>query len=202
MPSVTVMTPKRNGRRRRNGCSNASTPSTLSFGANGGATVIGALFGRARAQSSQRSQVRGDEGVVGEVGVLAADAVDRLALAGAQALARIEAPRAFEQALAAQHLVAAGDAAVEVVGDVEEGAVAVGDAAVEREQLGVDARRRAGILRGRARLAALEQLDRAFRPHRPVAEQAAAKAHRHRRAVALGPERRDRSRTMWSSLPV
>ena len=60
-------------------------------------------------------QVVGDEGVVGEVGVLAADAVDRLALARAQPLVRVEAPRAFEQALAAQHLVAAGDAAVEVV---------------------------------------------------------------------------------------
>ena len=59
-------------------------------------------------------------------------------LARAQPFVRIEAPDAFEQALPAQHLVAAGDAAVEVVGDVEEGAVAVGDAAVEREQLAID----------------------------------------------------------------
>ena len=41
---------------------------------------------------------------------------------GLEPLVRVEAPDAFEQALAAQHLVAAGDAAVEVVGDVEEGA--------------------------------------------------------------------------------
>ena len=121
--------------------------------------------------------------------MLAADAVDLLALARAQALVRIEAPDAFEQALAAQHLVAAGDAAAEVVGDVEEGAVAVGDAAVEREQLALD---RAARLGARQRgLAALEQLDRALRPDRPVAEQAAAKAHRHRRAVAHRRERRD-----------
>jgi hypothetical protein len=72
-----------NGRRRRNGCSNASTPSTLSFGANGGAAVIGALSVELRSVEPAW-QVLGDEGVVGEVGVLAADAVDRLALPGAQ----------------------------------------------------------------------------------------------------------------------
>ena len=47
-------------------------------------------------------------------------AVDLGRLAGAQALVRIEAPRAFEQALAPQHLVAAGDAAVEGVRDIED----------------------------------------------------------------------------------
>src|SRR6187397_689034 len=106
------MTPKRNGMRRRKGCSNASTPSTLSFGANGGAGVIGALSVGVRSVEPA-GKVLGDEGVVGEVGVLAADAVDRLALPGAQALARIEAPGSLEQPLSAQHLVAAGDAAVE-----------------------------------------------------------------------------------------
>ena len=90
-------------------------------------------------------QVLGDERVVGEVGMLAADAVDRFALPEAQPFTWIEAPRAFEQTLPAQHLVAAGDAAVEVVRDVEEGAVAVGDAAVEREQLAIDGPRRAGV---------------------------------------------------------
>ena len=84
MPSVTVMTPKRNGMRRRNGCSNASTPSTLTLGAKDGtvgdshAPILRCNRPRA-AQPSQRSQVGGDEGVVGEVGVLAADAVDLLA---------------------------------------------------------------------------------------------------------------------------
>src|SRR6478672_2675110 len=145
------MTPKRNGRRRRNGCSNASTPSTLSFGANSGASVIAALSGGLRSVEPAR-QVRGDEGVVGEVGVLAADPVDRFALPRAQALARVEAPRAFEQTLPTQHLVAAGNAAVKVVRDVEEGTVAVGDAAVEGEQLAIDEARGAGLLRGGARL--------------------------------------------------
>src|SRR6476661_3996708 len=102
-PSVTVMTPKRNGRRRRNGCSNASTPSTLSLGANGGAVVIGNSWVSLRSVEPA-PQVFGDEGVVGEVGMLKADALDRLALAGAQPFARIEAPRAFEQPLTAQHL--------------------------------------------------------------------------------------------------
>ena len=56
------------------------------------------------------------------------------------ALVRVQAPDAFEQALAAQHLVAAGDAAVEIVGDVEEGGVAIGDARIEREDVGGTAR--------------------------------------------------------------
>src|SRR3982751_4922308 len=159
------MTPKRNGRRKRNGCSNASTPSTLSFGANGGVAAIGKCSASLGSVEPTR-QVLGDEGVVSKVGMLSADAVDRFALAGAHALARIEAPGAFEKALAAQHFVAAGDAAMEVVGDVEEGAIAVGDAAVEREQLAIDCVRGSGVLRGRARLAAREQLDGAFRPHR------------------------------------
>src|SRR4051812_6568844 len=90
-------------------------------------------------------QVLGDERVVGEVGVLATDAVDRFALARAEPLAGIETPRAREQALAAQHLVAAGDAAMKVVRDVEERAVAVGDAAVEREQLAIDRARGSAI---------------------------------------------------------
>ena len=73
-----------------------------------------------------------------------------------------------QQSLPPQDLVAAGDAAVEIVGDVEEGAVAIGDAGIERQQIG---RQRGLAARGAA---PLELLDRARRPYRPVAEQAAA----------------------------
>ena len=80
---------------------------------------------------------------------------------------RIKAPDPFEQALAAQDLVAAGDDAVEIVGDVEDRRVAIGDLGIEREQVGQD---RASLDR---RVDAHEQLDGAPHPHAPVAEQAA-----------------------------
>ena len=47
----------------------------------------------------------------------------------------VEAMRRAHEALAPQHLVAAGDAAGEVVGDVEDDAVAVGHHGVERQHL-------------------------------------------------------------------
>ena len=83
-----------------------------------------------------------------------ADAVDLLHLAGSERFVRIEAPDAFEQALAAQDLVAAADHAVEVVGDIEDRRVAVGHLAKS------SASRSAGIgpLVDR-RVNALEQLD-------------------------------------------
>ena len=166
-----------------------------------GAAVIGALFGRARRSVEPALQVLGDEGVVGQVGVLAADAVDLLALPRAQPLVRIEAPDAFEQALAAQHLVAAGDAAAEVVGDVEEGAVAVGDAAVEREQLASTAPPRLGA-GGRAALQRSSSSTAPFVhtdqwPSRPPRKRTVTGAPS--RIAANGVTR---SRTMWSSLPV
>ena len=49
---------------------------------------------------------------------------------------RIEAPHPLHQSLPAQHFVAAGDAAVKIVGDVEEGAVAIGHPRIERKQVG------------------------------------------------------------------
>src|SRR5262249_10580663 len=55
----------------------------------------------------------------------------------------------------------------EIVGDIEEGAVAVGDTGIEREQVRRHARL---VARG---LAGLELQNRALRPYRPVAEQAA-----------------------------
>src|SRR3984893_3991675 len=100
--------------------------------------------------------------------MLVADAVDLLHLAGAEALGGIEAPGSLEQALTPQDLMTAGDAAVEIIGDVEECAVAVGDAGVERQEIGGY---RVLVPRGAA---PLELFDGARRPHRPVAEQAAA----------------------------
>src|SRR5437016_5733447 len=70
--------------------------------------------------------------------MLAVHAVDLLALSGRELLVGVKAPRPFEQPLPAQHFMAAGNAAGEIMGDVEEGAVAVGDARIECEQIGVD----------------------------------------------------------------
>src|SRR5918999_3984523 len=60
-----------------------------------------------------------------------------------------------------------GDAAVKIVGNVEERAVAIGDTRVERQEIG-----RHGVLAA-CRLAHLELPDRARGPYRPVPEQAA-----------------------------
>ncbi len=77
----------------------------------------------------------GDEIVVGQIRMLVADAVDLLDLAGAEALGGIEAPDTLEQSLPPQNFMTAGDAAVKIVGDVEERAVAVGDAGIERQEI-------------------------------------------------------------------
>lgn len=68
-----------------------------------------------------------DEFVVIQFGISAIDAVNLFFLAGTESLTRIEAPNAFEQALAAQHFVQTGDTSREIVGCVEEGRVAIGD---------------------------------------------------------------------------
>ena len=94
------------------------------------------MKGCLRRHASHFCKIGGDEIVVAEIGMLTIDAVDLVHLAGAEALVRIEAPDALHQALPPQHFVAAGDAAVKIVGDVEEGAVAIGDAGIEREQVG------------------------------------------------------------------
>ena len=107
-----------------------------------------------------------------------------MASAGAAALPWVEAMDGAHEALAAQHLVAAGDAAGEVVGDVEEHGVAVGDHAVERQQvLGYRAAADAGV-------DLLEQRHRRFHPHAPVAEQAALEAQRRLSAAVADGERR------------
>src|SRR5882724_5770985 len=114
--------------------------------------------------------------------MLAADAVDLLHLAGAEALGRIEAPDSFQQPLTPQNFVAAGDAAVKIVGNVKKCAVAVGDAGIESEQIGGH---RVLVARGAA---PLELLHGARGPYRPVAEQAATEIGTRRDALVAQVE--------------
>ena len=148
-------------------------------------------------------QVRGDERVVGEVGVLAADAVDLFAPGpGSGPRAGSRHQRALEQALAAQHLVAAGDAAVEVVRDVEEGGVAVGDRGCRARAGRRSTAPSAGVC------AAALALQRSSSSTAPASTPTSGRAGR--RESAASPARRRasaangviRSSTMWSSLPV
>ena len=67
----------------------------------------------------------GDEGVVVEVRVGVVDAVDFGELAGAEGFLGIQAPDAFEQPLAAENFVEAGDASGEGICCVEECGVGV-----------------------------------------------------------------------------
>src|SRR6185437_2472681 len=109
----------------------------------------------------------------GQLGIAAHDALDLIALARTEPYFRIETPDAGEQALAAQHLVAAGDAAAEVMRHVEERGVAVDDLRGKRQEIIIDA---SGGDRG---MRAGQELDRAFGPDAPMAEEAARDPHRH-----------------------
>src|ERR1700730_10078012 len=115
--------------------------------------------------------------------MLVADAVDLLDLTGAQAFGRIEAPDSLHQPLPPQHFVAAGDAAVEIVGDVEERAVAIGDAGIERPEI----RRSRGLAPRRA--THLELTDRGRGRYRPVGQRPAADITAGRDAVVARLER-------------
>src|SRR5262249_40366279 len=100
-----------------------------------------------------------------------------------QTLLGVETPDPLEQALPSEHLVASGNAAPEAMGHVEERGIAIGDPAVERKELARDLFARAGGA------TALENLDGASHPDRPVAEQAAAKPPLHARPAAFDQER-------------
>src|SRR5204863_8882108 len=76
-------------------------------------------------------QVGRYERVVIQLGVGGIEAVDGGGLAGAQDFLGVEAMGGAHEALPAQDLVAAGDAAGKVVVDIEEDSIAVGDHAVE-----------------------------------------------------------------------
>src|SRR5450755_1014125 len=97
-----------------------------------------------------------------------ADAVDLMHLAGAKAFGGVEAPDSLKQSLPPQNFVTAGDAAVKIMGNIKESAVAVSNAGIQRQEIG---RYHRLVLRGAAHL---ELFYGARRPHRPVAEQAAA----------------------------
>src|SRR5438093_5804764 len=84
------------------------------------------------------AQVLRHEGVIMPFGVGGVDPINALGLAGAQGFMRVEAMDRGHQPLPAQDFVAAGDAAGEVVGYVDDHTVAVGDQAVDGEDLGRD----------------------------------------------------------------
>lgn len=69
----------------------------------------------------------GDEIIIAEMRVGGADAINLRKLAGAERLVLVETPEAFEEALAAEDFVEAGDAARKTVRGIEEGGIAVGD---------------------------------------------------------------------------
>lgn len=107
-----------------------------------------------------------DEIVVVQMRTGRVNAVDLLKLARTERFVLVEAPDAFEQALAAQDFVQTGDAAAETVRRVEERRVAVGDLDAEAQQF------RCGV----SVAAFLQQFDRALRPHGPMTEQTADNA--------------------------
>jgi hypothetical protein len=82
-------------------------------------------------------------------------------------LARIKAPDPGEQALTPEHLVAAGDAAFEIIHHVKEGRIAVGDTRIETKEIEID---RSGL---DSAMDAVEEIDCCLHPHAPVAEQPA-----------------------------
>src|SRR5690242_19731252 len=79
--------------------------------------------------------VCGDKGVIREMRIRAADAVDLFALAKSERFIRVEAPDAFEQALAPQNLVDTGDAAAKAIRHIKEGGVGVSDFDATPKQL-------------------------------------------------------------------
>ena len=107
-----------------------------------------------------------------------------IGLARAQSLVWVQAPDALQQPLAAQHFMAAGNAALKVMRHVKQCAIAVGHLAVQRQQFG-------RYLPACNRLVcAREQLHGALRPHTPVAQQATLDAHGNGFAIAHERERR------------
>ena len=94
------------------------------------------------------------------------DAVDLLGLAGAECFVGVQTPDAFEQPLTTKDLVNAGDAAGEIVGDIEERGVGVGRRDGQTKQI-----RRDAFCLSRGVMAGAEKLDRATSPDGPMAQQ-------------------------------
>lgn len=78
--------------------------------------------------------VRFHKRIIVQMRVGSVHTVDLCHLPETERLMLIQAPEAFEQALAAEDFVEAGDAAVEAIRGVEEGGVAVGDFDAELQQ--------------------------------------------------------------------
>src|SRR5579884_2123807 len=109
-----------------------------------------------------------DEGVIEEVRISPADALDLVRLSGAECFLRIEAPNALQQSLPPQHFVDAGDAAAEAVGRIEHGSVRIREFVGRTQQF--DGNRSSTTDNG---MTLVQQLDRLPCPHRPLAEQPA-----------------------------
>ena len=91
---------------------------------------------RRAAQRSHSSRCSLDELVVVQVRVRGEDAVDLCLLSGRQVFGRVEAPAPRHQPLPAEDLVDAGDAASELVRDVEQRRVGVGELVRGDQRLG------------------------------------------------------------------
>ncbi len=111
-------------------------------------------------------------------------AVQLFRLTGAHDFIGVQAPGALQQALPAQHLVTAGDAAGEIVRHVKQCPVGIGDLAVQLQQRGIDAA-------GRGRVVGAGQVvHRRLYPGAPMTQQAALEAEHHRLIVPAHRERR------------
>src|SRR5262245_31071233 len=92
--------------------------------------------------------------------------VDFLTLAGAERLLRVKAPCPFEQSLAAQHFVNAGNAAGIVVARIEKGGVGIGNFHSPLQEFRGNRLTRQGDAPAFG-----VKLDRLLCPDRPMAEQ-------------------------------
>jgi hypothetical protein len=119
--------------------------------------------------------VGGDEGVVDEPWVGGLDAGDFFGLAGGEGFAGIEAAGGGDETLLVQDVEDAGDAAVEVVSDVEDGTVGVGEFGISREPRGIDL----WLMLGGLEIA--EEGGDAFGPDAPLSEESAG------HALGMGP---------------
>src|SRR5579872_5478566 len=129
-------------------------------------------------------EVAGDEGVIVQVGIATIDAVDFLALTAAEDLVAVQAPGAFEQALAAEDLVQARDAARVAVGSIEESGIGIGDL----DRPAQHRLRDKGVGLDQAAALAMK-LDRLTRPNRPMPQKTSDNSSHRFLAVALETKR-------------
>ena len=109
-----------------------------------------------------------DEIVIVQMRVCIVNPVDLLSLPWTKGLIGIQAPDAFQQPLASQDFMQAGDAACKVMRRVVESRVAIGDLATPLNE----AFRNVHLIASRG-VTLLQQLRGTSRPHSPVTEQTA-----------------------------